>query len=113
MKLVVFGFLALFGADAFACSLAYVPNEIIKDKLSKGIADEIGVDVSDLKIELTEPELHEPYPLGADCSGLDSMHRSAGFKASYFGTEYQGVAVLFGYGVESRVSAKAVVKRSE
>jgi hypothetical protein len=89
---------SLAGADALACSLIATEEVKIKEKLASGIADELGWEVSSINLDdITFPVLHTPLGLGADCSGLDAFHHSAGFRITDEECTYEGVAVLMGY----------------
>lgn len=79
---------AMLGAAAFAaagpgrsCSLEPPDAKQLKMAMAREIAFRLALDVARFSLDdITTPQLHQPLPLGADCSGLAAWHHSSGFR---------------------------------
>lgn len=68
-------------AASLACSLEPADPERIKQLMLQEIAHRLGITAARIPPSaISEPQLHTPFPLGADCSGLGAYHHSAGFR---------------------------------
>ena len=68
-------------AASLACSLAPVDPERVKQLMAQEIAHRLGITAARIPLNaISPPQLHTPFPLGADCSGLGAYHHSAGFR---------------------------------
>ncbi|MCT9812680.1 hypothetical protein N0K08_18775 [Acidovorax sp. Be4] len=124
----------LVSVSSAACSLQPTDPVRIKQMMAKEIAFRLGTSPQRIPLAaISQPELHTPYPLGADCSGLATYHHSAGFRLGEVsqsesrprpwphprpwpypfpypppssGTQcsFEGVAVVLGYGYSSPVA---------
>lgn len=71
----------LVSVSSAACSLEPTDPVRIKQMMAKEIAFRLGTSPQRIPLAaISQPELHTPYPLGADCSGLATYHHSAGFR---------------------------------
>ena len=67
--------------SSMACSLEPVDPLLIKQMMAKEIAYRLGIQAQQIPLsKITEPKLHAPLGLGADCSGLWAHHHSSGFR---------------------------------
>ncbi len=79
---------AMLGAATFAaapsglsCSLEPPDALQLKTAMAREIAFRLALDVAQFSLDdITTPQLHQPLPLGADCSGLAAVHHSSGFR---------------------------------
>lgn len=124
----------LVSVSSAACSLQPTDPVRIKQMMAKEIAFRLGTSPQRIPLAaISQPELHTPYPLGADCSGLATYHHSAGFRlgeasqsesrprpwphprpepypypypppSSRTHCSFEGVAVVLGYGYSSPVA---------
>lgn len=70
-------------AASLACSLSPSDPDRIKQLMAREIAHRLGVSAAQIPPSaISPPQLHTPFPLGANCSGLGSFHHSAGFRWS-------------------------------
>lgn len=68
-------------ATSMACSLAPADPFRIKQMMASEIAHRLGMRPQEVSLnDITQPRLHTPMALGADCSGLATYHHSAGFR---------------------------------
>jgi len=68
-------------AASFACSLAPADPDRIRQLMAQEIAHRLGITAARIPLSaITLPQLHAPFALGADCSGLAAYHYSAGFR---------------------------------
>lgn len=68
-------------ASSMACSLAPQDPVRIKQAMAREIAYRLGVRPQQIPLSaITQPRLHTPLGLGADCGGLAAYHHSAGFR---------------------------------
>lgn len=68
-------------AASLACSLAPVDPDRIKQMMAREIEHRLGLTAARLPLSaISTPQLHTPFELGADCSGLGAYHHSAGFR---------------------------------
>lgn len=68
-------------AVGLACSLVPADPQRITQMMRKEIAHRLGI--APMRIPagaISPPQLHTPFALGADCSGLGALHHSAGFR---------------------------------
>ena len=73
----------LASASSAACSLAPTDPIQIKQMMAREIAHRLGIQPRQVPLHaISQPQLHTPFPLGADCSGLGAFHHSAGFRWS-------------------------------
>ncbi len=80
-------------AASLACSLVPANPERIKQLMAGEIAHRLGIAAARIPLSaISPPQLHTPFPLGADCSGLGAYHHSAGFRWSV--TERSGLGPL-------------------
>ncbi len=71
----------LVSVSSAACSLEPTDPVRIKQMMAKEIAFRLGTSPQRIPLAaISQPILHAPYPLGADCSGLATYHHSAGFR---------------------------------
>ncbi len=76
----------LASASSAACSLAPTDPIQIKQMMAREIAHRLGIKPQQVPLhDISQPQLHTPFPLGADCSGLGAFHHSAGFRWSEAG----------------------------
>ncbi len=74
-----------------ACSLAPTDPIRIQQMMAREIAHRLGMRPQQVPLHaLSQPQLHSPFPLGADCSGLGALHHSAGFRWSEAGQPEPG-----------------------
>jgi len=72
---------ALVSASSIACTLAPTNPARIKQMMAKEIAHRLGMRPQEIPLgAITQPQLHTPLGLGADCSGLGAYHHTAGFR---------------------------------
>ena len=68
-------------ASSFACTIAPRNPYRIRQLMAQEIAHRLGITAARIPLSaITLPQLHAPFPLGADCSGLGAYHYSAGFR---------------------------------
>ena len=68
-------------AASMACTIAPVDSNRIKQMMANEIAYRMGMSAQQIPLgAITQPQLHTPLGLGADCSGLSAYHYSAGFR---------------------------------
>lgn len=71
----------LASASSAACSLVPADPIRIKQMMAREIAHRLGMRPQQIALDaITQPRLHTPLALGADCSGLGAYHHSAGFR---------------------------------
>lgn len=72
---------AAVSASSIACTLAPANPARIKQMMANEIAHRLGMRSQDIPLSaITQPHLHTPLGLGADCSGLGAYHHTAGFR---------------------------------
>lgn len=77
---------ALASASSIACTLAPTNPVRIKQMMANEIAHRLGMRPQEIPLSvITQPQLHTPLGLGADCSGLGAYHHTAGFRISQAG----------------------------
>lgn len=80
-------------AASLACSLEPADSQRIKQLMAREIAHRLGMTAARIPLSaISPPQLHTPFALGADCSGLGAYHHSAGFRWSV--TESPGLGLL-------------------
>lgn len=82
---------ALVSASSFACTLATANPARIKQMMANEIAHRLGMRPQEIPLSaITQPQLHTPLGLGADCSGLGAYHHTAGFRIGHSAAPGQG-----------------------
>lgn len=77
---------ALASASSIACTLAPTNPVRIKQMMANEIAHRLGMRPQEIPLSaITQPQLHTPLGLGADCSGLGAYHHTAGFRIGQAG----------------------------
>lgn len=78
---LVAGVAALASASSMACTIAPANPMRIKQMMANEIAHRLGMRPQQIPLNaISQPQLHTPLGLGADCSGLGAYHYSAGFR---------------------------------
>lgn len=79
----VFSACAAFMVPTACIACAFVPADtlLLKQMMAKEIAFRLALKVEQVALsDIAPPALHRPLELGVDCSGLASLHHSAGFR---------------------------------
>lgn len=72
---------ALASASSMACTIAPTNPMRIKQMMANEIAHRLGMRPQQIPLNaISQPQLHTPLGLGADCSGLGAYHYSSGFR---------------------------------